>query len=209
MNKIYIVFLIAFLCGCDKTITFRKATIRQPKNSIQQKQLNYNNAYGKNKVNNKKEKIVNIETQNKDLQYGEFYDENDVAVEFNENQNVILLNKALNKNSIPSALAEREKRKKGNNIKRNIENNNNNNKFEKSINVKTFKIQCGNFSNIQVAQELVDKLKSNGIENVNIISENGTNKVVVGSFQTKEDGAKTREELKKLDFIKNEFWVYN
>ena len=73
---------------------------------------------------------------------------------------------------------------------------------------KTYRIQCGNYTNEKVAKELADKIKNSGIDDVSVVSENGVNKIFVGSFTTKEDGASVRDALKKLDFIKNEFWVY-
>ena len=61
-------------------------------------------------------------------------------------------------------------------------------------------VQVGNYTNINAANNIAKDLKAKGFD-ANVISDNGTNRIVVGNFATKEASSGTSEALKALGYI--------
>ena len=150
----------------------------------------------KENKNDKKKKRIRNEKEASDVLNSNNNDETFKDSEIKKNNS----NRSISENTDVSITKDESSNKNKEAIKTDIKDN--------KIIKKTYRIQCGNYTNEKVAKELADKIKNSGIDDVSVVSENGVNKIFVGSFATKEDGASVRDALKKLDFIKNEFWVY-
>ena len=61
-------------------------------------------------------------------------------------------------------------------------------------------VQVGNYTNANTANNIAKDLKAQGFD-ANVISSNGTNRIVVGNFATKEASSGTSEALKALGYI--------
>ena len=61
-------------------------------------------------------------------------------------------------------------------------------------------VQVGNYTNVNAANNIAKDLKAKGFD-ANVISDNGTNRIVVGNFATKEASSGTSEALKALGYI--------
>ena len=72
-------------------------------------------------------------------------------------------------------------------------------------NDKTLYIQVGVFSSFDSANTLAEKLKANGINNVRLIYEDDTTKVVIGGFASKNKGQKTISKLYDIG-LEDHFW---
>ncbi len=159
------------------------------------KKNNSNRSISENK-NDKKKKRIRNKKEASDVLNSNNNDETFKDSEIKKNNS----NRSISENTDVSITKDESSNKNKEAIKTDIKDN--------KIIKKTYRIQCGNYTNEKVAKELADKIKNSGIDDVSVVSENGVNKIFVGSFATKEDGASVRDALKKLDFIKNEFWVY-
>lgn len=72
-------------------------------------------------------------------------------------------------------------------------------------NRKMLYIQVGVYSHFDMANAFADNLRDNGINNVRLIDEDNTTKVVIGGFANKKDGQKTINKLYDIG-IYDYFW---
>lgn len=73
---------------------------------------------------------------------------------------------------------------------------------------KGYKIQCGNYASKTSADAIAKKIREAGIEDVNVISENGSNRILVGNFASKNDGAEVFSKINELNLKDSIFWSY-
>ena len=75
------------------------------------------------------------------------------------------------------------------------------------VDTKTYKIQCGYYYNENTAKKVANKIRSQGIGDVNVVTKNGKSRILVGNFKTKTDGQVIWEKLSKLNYLNDRFWT--
>ena len=216
MKKFFLFSFILLLSGCHKTITHKGNIWYEPDDKKQEKEYNDKVFI---KTNNEKDNSK----QNVSYQYNaeQYKKDNPKAADISE------IEKQLNKNAQISQLAEKEGQVKLTNrddfskkeikqepVKKEpvVEK-----KEVKQPEVKketlppvkkSYKIQCGNYLNEKSAQKVASKIRAAGVKDVNIVTENGTSKILVGDFVQKEEGQAIFDKINSLNLKDAIFWSY-
>ena len=73
---------------------------------------------------------------------------------------------------------------------------------------KSYKIQCGNYVNEKAAQQIANKIRNAGIKNVSVISDGQSHRILVGDFNSKDEGFAIFEKIESLNLRDNIFWTF-